>query len=81
MMKITWFAHQTKEYRSQWLHYAWKWVRQTDPNGYLEMPGSRTMRSPLDHHPWYYANRPSPAVPEGLDDEESIREVWTSASA
>jgi hypothetical protein len=79
--EITWFAHQTKEYRSQWLHYAWKWVRQTDPNGYLEMPGSRTIRSPLDHRPWYYANRPSPAVPEGWDDEEAIREVWASASA
>lgn len=79
--EITWFAHQTKAYRSQWLHYAWNWVRHTDPNGYLEMPGSRTMRSPLDHRRWYYANRPSPAVPDGLDDEEAIREIWASASA
>ena len=79
--EISWFAHQTKEYRSQWLHYAWDWVRHTDPNGFLEMPGSRTETSPLDHRRWYYANRPSAAVPDGLDDEAVIREVWVSASA
>ena len=79
--EITWFAHQTKEYRAKWLHYAWEWVRHTDPNGYLEMPGSRTMVSPLDHRRWYYANRPSATVPDGLDDEVAIREIWVSASA
>ncbi len=79
--EITWFAHQSKEYRSDWLHYAWNWVRQTDPNGYLEMPGSRTMRSPLDHRSWYYANAPSAAVPQGLDDEEAIRSIWAADKA
>jgi hypothetical protein len=38
--EITWFAHQTKDYRAKWLQYAWDWVRKTDPNGYLEMPGN-----------------------------------------
>ena len=79
--EITWFAHQSKEYRDRWLRYAWKWVRQTDPNGYLEMPGSRTMRSPLDHRPWYYANLPSIAVPDGLGDEEAIRAIWREDEA
>ena len=74
--EITWFAHQSRQFRSQWLRYAWNWVRRTDPNGYLEMPGSRTMRSPLDHRGWYFANRPSSAVPDGLDDEEAIRAIW-----
>ena len=74
--EITWFACQSKQFRSDWLHYAWNWVRKTDPNGYLEMPGSRTMRSPLDHRFWYYANRPSAAVPDGLDDEEAIQAIW-----
>jgi hypothetical protein len=76
--EITWFAHQSKQYRSEWLEYAWNWVRKTDSNGYLEMPGSRTMQSPLDHRPWYYANVPSSAVPEGLGDEEAIRAIWKS---
>lgn len=74
--EITWFAHQSPQYRNQWLRYAWNWVRHTDPNGYLEMPGSRTMRSPLDHRAWYFANRPGPTVPDGLDDEETIRAIW-----
>jgi hypothetical protein len=76
--EITWFAHQSKQYRSNWLRYAWNWVKQIDPNGHLEMPGSRTMRSPLDHRTWYYANRPGPAVPAGLNDEEAIRAIWAS---
>jgi len=79
--EITWFAHQSKTYRSQWLHYAWDWLRQTDANGHLEMPGSRTMRSPLDDMRWYYANTPSPAVPAGLGDEEAIREIWKADAA
>jgi hypothetical protein len=74
--EITWFAHQSKEYRSKWLQYAWNWVRKTDSNGYLQMPGSRTMTSPLDHRRWYYANAPGPAVPDGLGDEEAIRAIW-----
>ncbi len=74
--EITWFAHQDKAYRAEWLQYAWDWLRRTDPNGHLEMPGSRTMRSPLDNQRWYSANAPSTAVPNGLDDEEGIRAVW-----
>lgn len=74
--EISWFAHQTKQYRSKWLRYAWNWVRKTDPNGYLQMPGSRTETSPLDHRRWYFANAPSASVPDGLDDEEAIRAIW-----
>jgi len=76
--EISWFAHQSKQYRAQWLRYAWDWVRKTDPSGYLEMPGSRTETSPLDGHRWYYANATSPEVPEGLGDEEAIRAIWKS---
>ncbi|MBN9521308.1 hypothetical protein J0H58_22770 [bacterium] len=74
--EISWFAHQPKEYRAKWLRYAWDWVRTTDPNGFLQMPGSRTVRSPLDGRRWYFANRPSAAVPDGLGDEDAIRVIW-----
>jgi hypothetical protein len=79
--EITWFAHQSKQYRSDWLQYAWNWVRQTDPNGYLEMPGGRTMTSPIDKKHWYYANLPSASVPDGLGDEEAIHAIWTANPA
>jgi hypothetical protein len=72
--EITWFAHQSLPYRADWLQYAWNWVRTTDANGYLEMPGSRTASSPDIH--WYFANNPSPAVPTGLGDERAIRAIW-----
>jgi pimeloyl-ACP methyl ester carboxylesterase len=74
--EITWFAHQNESYRRDWLQYAWNWVQQNDPNGHLQMPGSRTMRSPLDGKRSYYANRPSPAVPDGLNDEVAIHAIW-----
>ncbi len=77
--EITWFAHQTQQYRSNWLHYAWNWVRQTDSNGYLQMPGSRTLRSPKDNLRWYYANKSSPSVPDGFGDEEAIRTIWATS--
>jgi hypothetical protein len=77
--EITWFAHQDKSYRAAWLKYAWDWVRKSDPNAYLQMPGSRTCSS-RDIR-WYFANNPSPACPNGLGDEEAIRAVWAATSA
>ncbi len=78
--EITWFAHLSERERNDWLRYAWEWVRKTDPNGYLQMPGSRTLRSPLDRKRWYYANTPSPSVPEGFGQEETIRAIWAADS-
>ncbi|MGC8638920.1 MAG: glycoside hydrolase family 18 protein, partial [Isosphaeraceae bacterium] len=74
--EITWFAHQPTDYRNQWLRYAWNWVRHTDPCGWLEMPGGRTLASPLDGKRWYYANTPSSHVPEGYGQEDTIRAIW-----
>jgi hypothetical protein len=79
--EISWFANQSKEYRSQWLRYAWDWLKKTDPNGYLEMPGARTESSPLNHRRWYSANAPSAAVPDGMDDEAAIRAIWQTDPA
>jgi hypothetical protein len=78
--EISWFARQSRADRASWLRYATDWVRSTDPNGFLEMPGSRTMMSPSDHRSWYSANVPSPAVPDGLGDEVAIRAIWSPAS-
>ncbi len=78
--EITWFAHQSETYRNDWLRYAWDWVRKTDPDGYLQMPGSRTLRSPLDNKRWYFANTPGPSVPEGFGQEETIRAIWAADS-
>jgi hypothetical protein len=78
--EISWFANQSKQYRSDWLHYAWEWVRKTDSNGFLEMPGSRTETLLPKKRDWYYANNKSNAVPDGLGDEETIRNIWATDS-
>ncbi len=41
--EITWFALTPEKERNDWLRYAWKWVKDTDPNGHLQMPGSRVL--------------------------------------
>ena len=77
---MTWFGIQTDAYRRQWLRYAWDWVRKNDPNGYVEMPGMRGMAANPMNRRCYYANNPSPAVPDGFCDEATIRAIWESDS-
>ncbi|MBD3265427.1 hypothetical protein GF373_02055 [bacterium] len=74
--EIVWFANQPKSYRDVWLRYAWHWLRHTDPAGYLQMPLSRVLYRGVDGRNWYWANRPSEAVPGGFDQEATIKSIW-----
>ncbi|HET6386731.1 MAG TPA: hypothetical protein VFJ58_25350 [Armatimonadota bacterium] len=75
--EIGWFAHQNGADRNAWLKYAWNWLRTADVNGYVEMPGSRTLAAPVDGNiRWYWANTASPATPTGFGQEETIKEIW-----
>ena len=74
--EICWFAHQPAEYRNYWLKYAWDWIRRTDPNGYLQMPGGRTLANPVNGKNWYWANTPSKKVPSAFGQEETIKAIW-----
>lgn len=76
--EISWFARQPEPYRNEWLRYAWNWIRQQDPNGWLQMPGSRTLVAPADGKHWYWANTRSTAVPDGFSQEETIRSIWAA---
>ncbi len=51
-------------------------VRRADPNGYLQMPGSRTLADPAGGKHWYWANTRSPACPDGFNQEETIKAIW-----
>jgi len=79
--QISWFAHQPEPYRNEWLRYAWKWVREHDSNGWLEMPGSRTLHAPVGNQWWYWANTRSAATPEGFNQEETIKAIWAEDRA
>jgi len=75
--EITWFAHQPREYRAKWLQYAWEWLRDTDTNAHLQMPGSRILSPGKPDAPrWYWANTRSDACPAGFNTEETIKELW-----
>ena len=79
--EITWFALMPEAERNDWLRYAYHWVRQADPNGHLEMPGSRVLRPGTPDGPdWYWANNRSPACPNGFNTEATIRELWGTAA-
>jgi hypothetical protein len=76
--EITWFSVLPEAERNQWLHYAWKWIRETDPNAHLQMPGSRVITAARNSGGprWYWANTRSDACPSGSNTEETIKEIW-----
>ena len=78
--EISWFARMKQADRDAWLRYAWQWVRDHDPDGYLEMPGSRTLAVPVEGKNWYWASDPSAACPTGFGDEATIRDLWDKAA-
>jgi hypothetical protein len=74
--EITWFSQLAQNDRNAWLRYAWTWIREHDPAGYLEMPGYRCLSHAADGKRWYYVNEPSMATPEGFGQEQTVREIW-----
>jgi hypothetical protein len=76
--EISWFAQQPEEYRNQWLLYAHNWIKQTDPNGHLEMPGTRMITCPNETLRTYFANTKSKTCPVGYSQEETIKKIWSA---
>jgi hypothetical protein len=75
--EISWFAMLPEAKRNDWLRYAWNWLRENDPIGRLEMPGSRVIRTGQPDGPrWYWANTQSDACPGGFNTEETIKKIW-----
>jgi hypothetical protein len=74
--EISWFAQQPEEYRNSWLLYAYKWIKETDPNGHLQMPVTRMLSCPNDTLRSYFANTKSPTCPVGYSQEETIKKIW-----
>jgi len=79
--EATWFAHQPEEYRNEWLRYAYKWLRENDPNCHIQMPGSIPMSVKIDNDKWYRANTRSAAAPRGFNQEETIKSIWAESKA
>ena len=60
-----------------WLAHISELVREHDPNGFFQMPGSRILHASTDGRHWYYANTRSEAVPQGFSQEETIKAIWS----
>jgi len=80
--EITWFSTLPEAERNLWLHYAWNWIQKNDPNGHLEMPGSRLITPARNSGAprWYWANTRSEACPAGSNTEQTIKEIWAADS-
>lgn len=77
--EISWYAKQPETYRNEWLQYAWNWIKETDPNGHIEMPGLRGICCPNETENTYRANTRSKACPSGYNQEETIKAIWGSS--
>lgn len=76
--EIDWFANQPEAYRNEWLEYAWNWFFEHDPDGRLQMPGRRCLHDPNPGHgDLYRANARSDAAPNGFNQEETIKKIWS----
>lgn len=73
--EITWLSLQDEEYRKMWLKYAYHWLKENDPNGFLQMPVSRVTTGPSGRGK-FRANTKSEAMPQGLNLEETIKEIF-----
>jgi len=74
--EITWFSQQPENARNQWLRYAWKWVREHDSDGYVQMPGFRIISGATDGRRWYDVNRTSAMTPNGFGQEDTVKGIW-----
>ena len=77
--EITWFYLQSEEYRNAWLKYAYNWLRENDPNGFLQMPVNRVVSPGKgERRGRFRANPPSDVIPDGKNLEGTIKELWAT---
>ena len=74
--EISWFALQPEEYRNEFIKYAYQWLKDTDPNGHLQMVGCRSIKFNNETSDSYRANTRSETCPIGYSQEETIKELW-----
>ena len=74
--EISWLSLQSEDDRNEFIRYAYHWLKKTDPNGHLQMPGCRMITCPNETSGSYRANARSDACPIGYSQEAVIEELW-----
>lgn len=88
--EITWFSLQDENYRNEWLEYAWNWVRENDPNGWVQFPTRRNLAVPVQlslpgnstmtlNVTMYHANVQSRDCRGGFNQEPVIKKIWENS--
>lgn len=72
--EISWFSNQPEEYRNEFLYYAVDWIKNVDPVGYIQMPGSRVTSGTDSRR--YRANTKSNTCKLGKNQEKTIKKIW-----
>ncbi len=83
----SWYSHQDEDFRNEWMWYAYKWVRDNDPNGFFMVLGARPTfpvqlgTGQLGTLTWAYrANTFNPNCLVGFNQEETIKKLWNLGS-
>ncbi|MFY0256327.1 hypothetical protein ACDQ55_20505 [Chitinophaga sp. 30R24] len=80
--EISWFYQQPEGYRNSWLQYAHEWIAAHDSNGHLQMPVTRVVTLGWDKPRLKYrANTHSENCPDGMNNEATIKAIWSMADA
>ncbi len=74
--EITWLYSQPVEYQRGFLEYAFNYMKDTDPTGYIQMPGARICQVSSSRREEYHCNTRSEASPDGQSTEETIKRLW-----
>jgi hypothetical protein len=87
--EASWYSHQGADFRNEWLWYAYKWVRDNDPNGFYMVLGARPSADPVQigigkygGETWTYrANTFNKDCLVGFNQEETIKKLWYLGSS
>ncbi|MEN8200955.1 MAG: hypothetical protein ABFS28_00070 [Bacteroidota bacterium] len=74
--EITWFSLKSEEEQKEWLSYAYHWLKETDREGYLQMPTCRVVIDGVSSRHKFKANLKSETCPGGTGLETRIKELW-----
>jgi len=78
--EISWLYLQNEKDRNAWLKYAYQWLRENDPNGFLQMPVGRVVTVTNNEgrrtSTRFRANPPSESIPNGKNLEGAIKDLW-----
>ncbi len=75
--EITWFSKLSPSEQASWLLYAYQWIRDQDPNGFLQMPMARVITLETGERYKYKANRKTEEYQEGSGLEQVIQRLWS----